>query len=60
MGQKLVVSNDEDQSTFIRFMIANFDYSHEFFRLQLDLAKRLKLEEMRAAYIMSAQDFNNF
>jgi len=41
-------------------MMANFDYKHEYFRLQIDLSRRLKQEELRAAYIQSAQDFNKF
>ena len=32
-------------------MMANFDYKHEYFRLQIDLSRRMKQEELRAAYI---------
>ena len=55
MGRNLAQSRQEDETEFIKFMIANFDYNHEFFRLQMDLSKKLKL---RAAFFKSAQDFN--
>ena len=58
MGRNLAQSRQEDETEFIKFMIANFDYNHEFFRLQMDLSKKLKREELRAAFFKSAQDFN--
>ena len=50
MGRNLAQSRQEDETEFIKFMIANCDYNHEFFRLQIDLSKKLKREELRAVY----------
>jgi len=53
MRKKVDKVVEPNHSEFLMFMLTNYDYKHDFWKLNHDLSLRLKDEEDRAAYMNS-------
>ena len=51
---------EPDHQEFIRFMISNYDYQHDCWKLNHDLTLKLKEEEQRDAYLRSGNNLTQF
>jgi len=50
MRRKVDTIVEPNHSEFLMFMLTNYDYKHDYWKLNKDLSLRLKDEEERAAY----------
>ena len=60
LQRKLEKVEDQDHLDFIQFMMANYDYQHDYWKLNKDLTLKLKEEESRAAFLRSSKNFATF
>ena len=45
---------------FLQFIMANYDYNHDYWKLNKDLTLKLKEEEARDAFMVSQGSLTNF
>ena len=45
---------------FLQFMMANYDYKHDYWKMNKDLTLKLKQEESREAFLLSQNNLHNF
>ena len=57
MKKKIRKIEEPNHAEFIGFMLTNYDYKHDYLRIDRDLTLKLKEEEERAAYLNS-ENFN--
>ena len=50
LRKKITSVKDVNLLEFLEFMMANYDYKHDYWKLNKDLTLRLKQEESRAAF----------
>ena len=50
LKKKIGKVKDVNLLEFLEFMMANYDYKHDYWKLNKDLTLRLKQEESRAAF----------
>ena len=60
LRRKIEKVKDQDHLEFIQFMMANYDYQHDYWKLNKDLTLKLKEEESRAAFLRSSNNFETF
>lgn len=61
-NMKKTISNIKkpDHCEFMHFILANYDYQHDYWKMDRDLTLKLKEEQDRLAFINSEGDFKEF
>lgn len=57
LSKKFQVVDDVNHAEFLQFMMANYDYTHDYWKLNKDLTLKLKEEQQRAAFLDTQSSF---
>jgi hypothetical protein len=57
LNRKFQVVDDVNYAEFLQFMMANYDYNHDYWKLNKDLTLKLKEEEERNSFLRSQTNF---